>query len=138
MIKVKTNNGKIRIKMKGSLANIAADTLVILKGIRDTLDKGCAGDGTIFMEFCSALSTALSSPVMPGDTVYWLLDDDGWYVSDGEKVADVGIKGFYTNGVTGLADTCDCPSFTPWAELGKNVFRSREEAEAALAKMKEA
>lgn len=78
-----------------------------------------------------------ATPICPGDTVYWLLDDDGWYVSDGDTVADVGTKGFYTNGVAGLGDIEACPDFIPWSELGKNVFMSREEAEAALAKMKE-
>lgn len=77
------------------------------------------------------------TPLNPGDTVYWLLDDDGYYVSSGETIADVGTKGFYTNGVTDLIDICATPDFTPWDELGKNVFRSREEAEVALAKMKE-
>lgn len=74
-------------------------------------------------------------PLMPGDSVYWLLEDNGWYVTDPEKVADVGTKGFYLGNMDG--SMCDWPSFVPWDELGKNVFRSREEAEAALEKMKE-
>lgn len=77
------------------------------------------------------------APLKPGDDVYWLLEDDGWYVSDPNKVADVGTKGFYTNGVMDLVNLCDTPDFTPWDELGKSVFLSQAEAEAALAKMKE-
>ena len=76
-------------------------------------------------------------PLNPGDDVYWLLEDDGWYVSSPNKVADVGTKGFYTNSVMDLVSLSDNPDFTPWDEIGKTVFLSREEAEAALAKMKE-
>lgn len=73
----------------------------------------------------------------PGDSVYWLLEDDGWYISDPQIVADVGTKGFYTNGVLNLVNLSDNLDFTPWDEIGKTVFLSQEEAEAALAKMKE-
>lgn len=77
------------------------------------------------------------TPVKPGDDVYWLLEDDGWYISDPKIVADVGTKGFYTNGVLNLVNLSDNLDFTPWDEIGKTVFLSREAAEAALAKMKE-
>lgn len=76
-------------------------------------------------------------PLNPGDSVYWLLEDDGWYISDPEIVADVGTKGFYLSGVRDSTEPGDNPSFIPWDEIGKTVFLSREEAEAALAKMKE-
>lgn len=75
--------------------------------------------------------------IKPGDSVYWLLEDDGWYISDPKIVADVGAKGFYTNGVLNLVNLSDNLDFTPWDEIGKTVFLSQEEAEAALAKMKE-
>lgn len=78
-----------------------------------------------------------TAPIAPGDSVYWLLEDDGWYISDPEKVADVGTKGFYLSGVRDSDEPGDNPSFIPWDELGKSVFLSREEAEAALEKMKE-
>lgn len=82
------------------------------------------------------LRVILTAP-KPGDSVYWLLEDDGWYISDPEKVADVGAKGFYLSGVRDSDEPGDNPSFIPWDEIGKTVFLSREEAEAALAKMKE-
>lgn len=78
-------------------------------------------------------------PIYPGEGVYWVLSDDmvpyGYYVTDAEVVTDCGTQGFY---LTSNRDgsMCDCPNFVPWDELGKSVFRSREEAEAALAKMK--
>ena len=75
--------------------------------------------------------------IKPGDSVYWLLEDDGWYISDPEIVADVGTKGFYLSGVRDSVEPGDNPSFIPWDEIGKSVFLSQEEAEAALAKMKE-
>ena len=77
------------------------------------------------------------TPVNPGDSVYWLLEDDGWYISDPEIVADVGTKGFYLSGVRDSVEPGDNPSFVPWDEMGKSVFLSQEDAEAALAKMKE-
>lgn len=76
-------------------------------------------------------------PLYPGDSVYWLLEDDGWYISDPEIIADVGTKGFYLSGVRDSVEPGDNPSFVPWDEIGKTVFLSHEEAEAALAKMKE-
>ena len=75
--------------------------------------------------------------IKPGDSVYWLLEDDGWYISDPKIVADVGTKGFYTIGVLNLVNLSDNLDFTPWDEIGKTVFLSQEDAEAALAKMKE-
>ena len=77
------------------------------------------------------------TPVNPGDCVYWLLEDDGWYISDPEKVADVGTKGFYLRGVRDSDEPGDTPSFIPWDEIGKTVFLSREAAEEAMTKMKE-
>lgn len=76
-------------------------------------------------------------PLNPGDSVYWLLEDNGWYVTDPEIVADVGTKGFYLSGVRDSDEPGDNPSFIPWDEIGKSVFLSHKEAEAALAKMKE-
>lgn len=76
-------------------------------------------------------------PLNPGDSVYWLLEDDGWYISDPEIIADVGTKGFYLSGVRDSDKPGDNPSFIPWDEIGKSVFLSQVEAEAALAKMKE-
>lgn len=75
--------------------------------------------------------------IKPGDCVYWLLEDDDWYISDPEIVADVGTKGFYLSGVRDSDEPGDNPSFIPWDEIGKSVFLSHKEAEAALAKMKE-
>lgn len=76
-------------------------------------------------------------PLNPGDSVYWLLEDDGWYISDPEIVADVGTKGFYLSGVRDSDEPGDNPSFNPWEEIGKTCFLTKEEAEAALVKMKE-
>ena len=90
---------------------------------------------TYDLDHLRELMEADKRPLKPGDEVYWLLEDDGWYVSDGEKVADVGTMGFYLGNLDG--SMCDHPSFIPWDDLGKNCFLSQEAAEAAMAKMKE-
>ena len=135
MIKCKTKYGNTRIKMKGDLSDLSADAIMILNAIRDAINEEDAGNGDLLLESVSVILTAISGPIKPGDEVYWLLEDDGWYVSDPEKVADVGSLGFYLGNRDG--SMCGRPSFIPWDELGKNCFLSQEEAEAALAKRKE-
>lgn len=78
------------------------------------------------------------SPIKPGDIVYWILDDDGPYVSCGDKIIEVGTVGFFVGNNTfdGKHETDDM-YFFPFDVLGQHCFRSQEEAEAALAKMKE-
>ena len=78
------------------------------------------------------------APINPGDTIYWILDDDGPYVSMGEKVADVGTMGFFV-GHDSFDGKCESDDlyFFPYDVLDNHCFPSREEAEAALAKLKE-
>ena len=57
MIKCKTKNGNTRIKMKGTMADISADALMILKAIKDSLNEDCAGDGDAVMgDLCSMIT----------------------------------------------------------------------------------
>ena len=136
MIKCRTKNGKTRIKLDGKIADLAADTIMILNAICNAVDNECAGEGDMILEAVSVMLVGIRSPIKPGDEVYWILEDfDGWYVSGPEKVNDVGTLGFYI----GDRDDrmCDDPSFYPWDELGKTAFLSQAEAEAALAKMVE-
>lgn len=77
------------------------------------------------------------APLKPGDSVYWLLEDEGeYYVTPPEKVDEVGFNGFFTKQlIDGPID--GNVNYIEWGELGESVFLSREEAEAALEKMKE-
>lgn len=77
------------------------------------------------------------APLKPGDSVYWLLEDEGeYYVTPPEKVDEVGFNGFFTKQlIDGPID--GNVNYIEWGELGESVFLSREEAEAALAMMKE-
>lgn len=76
-------------------------------------------------------------PCKVGDTVYFVLKDspqfypdtNGWYIGE-SKVLTVTDKGF-CDGEVGV----DC--ITPWDELGRTVFLTREEAEQALKEAKE-
>lgn len=76
-------------------------------------------------------------PCKVGDTVYFVLKDspqfypdtNGWYIGE-SKVLTVTDKGFCDGEVGG-----DC--ITPWDELGRTVFLTREEAEQALKEAKE-
>lgn len=53
MIKVKTKNGRVATSMKGTLPEILADTCLILRGIRDALEKK---DADIAKEYERALT----------------------------------------------------------------------------------
>lgn len=71
-----------------------------------------------------------------GDTVWFVLHDSpcfypetsGWYIEE-TKVTTVTNEGFCDGEV-------DVDGITPWGELGKTVFLTREEAEAALEEAK--
>lgn len=62
MIKCKTKKGNTRIKMKGTLSDISADALMILKAIRDSINEDCAGDGDAVM---GALCSMITDPDGP-------------------------------------------------------------------------
>lgn len=62
MIKVKTKNGSTRIKMKGTMADFAADAMMILKAIRDSINEDCAGAGDSVM---GALCSMITDPDGP-------------------------------------------------------------------------
>lgn len=70
-------------------------------------------------------------PCKVGDTIHWILEDDGKYHISPDKIIEVGSKGFFVNGGIFRNTVYD---FIPWDELGKTAFLTREEAEAALAK----
>lgn len=63
MIKCKTKNGKSRIKMKGTLADLSADAMMILKAIRDSLNEDCAGDGDAVMGALCSMITDPDGPI---------------------------------------------------------------------------
>lgn len=116
MIKLKTKNGHIRIKVNGILANLVTNILQV----------------------------TISSPISPGDTVYYVMALNGYGFADAAKVSDIGTKGFYVKfrgffptDQENELDSAFFPEFTPWSDLGKKVFLSREEAEAALVKKEE-
>lgn len=89
-------------------------------------------------ERCAELAEAdkgerlLVLPCKVGDTVWFVLHDSpwfypetsGWYIGE-SKVNTVTNEGFCDGEV-------DVDGITPWGELGKTVFLTREEAEAAL------
>ena len=71
--------------------------------------------------------------IKPGDTIYWVLEDNGEKYVSSERVVDVGTRGFF---VPEFADgdiesPCD---IILWDAVGKECFLTQEEAEAALAK----
>ena len=82
-------------------------------------------------------------PCMVGDAVYFLIPElemgeggfnlSGLFISEPHRITEVGTRGFWTSGLPrdepdGMHD------FTPWGDLGKTAFLTREEADAALRK----
>lgn len=67
MIKVKTKNGKTKITMKGALADLSADALMILKAIKDSLNQDCAGDGDAVMGALCSMITDPDGPLVSRD-----------------------------------------------------------------------
>lgn len=81
---------------------------------------------------------AAKHPIKPGDTVYWILYDDELYVSSGDKILEVGTMGFFVGDYSfDGKHEADGLTFFPFDVLGKQCFLSQEEAEEAIAKMKE-
>lgn len=89
------------------------------------------------IEFVREAEAALDHPCKPGDTIYWILDDDGPYVSSGEKVVEVGTMGFFVGDSFDGKHETDGLVFIPFDFLGKDCFLSPEEAEAAIAEREE-
>lgn len=84
----------------------------------------------------------LNTPDLPlklGDKVYFLIDElpeyGGWQVSDPVKVSGIGYRGFCCSGLANDAD--DMSVVYEWSCLGRDAFRTRAEAEAAVKKIKE-
>lgn len=72
-------------------------------------------------------------PCKVGDTVYAVLED--WesyesYIIEDARISEAGSKGFWVSGIRDEPD--EMHIFTPWSEIGKTVFLTREEAEKAL------
>lgn len=76
-------------------------------------------------------------PCKVSQTVYFILEDlpsfypetDGWYISESE-VSEVCTRGFSVDPI----DKDEKVLFYPYSDIGKTVFLTREEAEAALKK----
>lgn len=78
-------------------------------------------------------------PLKLGDKVYFLIyeleEHGGLQVSDPMKVNGVGYRGFCCSSLADDPD--DMTNIYVWSCLGRDAFRTRAEAEAAVAKMKE-
>lgn len=114
-----------------------------LKHRGECVDRlGAYEDTGLTPERCAELAEAgkgwlqLALPCKVGDTVWFVLHDSpcfypetsGWYIGE-TKVTTVTNEGFCDGAV-------DVDGITPWDELGKMVFLTREEAEAALEEVK--
>jgi hypothetical protein len=68
-----------------------------------------------------------------GDKVYFVLEDDipehRFFLSE-ETVTDVSDRGIFTSAFDPAED--DHGNFTPWDEIGKEVFRTKQEAEREI------
>ena len=62
MIKCRTKNGNTKVKIKGSLGNIAADACMILETIKTALNKDGSGAGD---EVMGAINAAMNDPDSP-------------------------------------------------------------------------
>lgn len=75
----------------------------------------------------------IGDSIKPGDTIYWVLEDNGEKYVSSERVVDVGTRGFFVPEFAGgdIESPCD---IILWGAIGKECFLTQEEAEAALAK----
>lgn len=75
-------------------------------------------------------------PCKVGSTAYFILEDieagaPGFVVSEPHPITEVGSRGFWISALP--YDKPDAMhDFTPWDEIGKTVFLTREAAEKAL------
>lgn len=74
--------------------------------------------------------------IKPGDTLYWVLEDNGKHYVASERIVDVATRGLFVPEYAGgdIESPCD---FVPWDAIGKECFLTEEEANAALGKLKE-
>lgn len=72
-----------------------------------------------------------------GDSIYFILPDAneylGYYVSEAHRVTEVGTRGFWTSAFP-QEQTDAMSDFTPWSEMGKTAFLTKEKAAEMLAK----
>ncbi|MBR5782890.1 MAG: hypothetical protein IKY33_01540 [Clostridia bacterium] len=75
----------------------------------------------------------IAPPCKVGDTAWFVLEDDfpvhKWYLSP-EPVTEVCSRGFFVSGY--VNDENDMSNYTPWTQVGDEVFFSEEAAKAVL------
>lgn len=78
-----------------------------------------------------------SWPLMPGDDVWFLIEDDvtGEVYTERDRVTGVGFEGFCCPEVTDKPDSMGPP--VPWSELGTWAFLTEAEAREAVRRRKE-
>ncbi len=98
--------------------------------------------GEACMDELKRVRVMMNTPDLPlklGDMVYFLIYEDeafgGLQVSDPTKVSGVGYRGFCCSAEADDPD--DMGDFYEWNCLGRDAFRTREAAEAAVKKIKE-
>ena len=77
-----------------------------------------------------------SWPLMPGDDVWFLIEDDvtGEVYTERDRVTGVGFEGFCCPESTDAPDGMSTP--TPWSELGRWAFPSEAAAREAVRRRK--
>ena len=90
---------------------------------------GCGHEHNCSTRGCAIIRVAVeelsSSPLSIGDTVYYVVRDNNWRVVE-EKVAEVGVNGFFISSVKGGMEPDD---YIPYADIGNEWFLSKKEAE---------
>ena len=79
-----------------------------------------------------------SWPLMPGDDVWFLIEDDvtGEVYTERDRVTGVGFEGFCCPERSDAPDSMGSP--VPWSELGTWAFPTEAEAREAVRERKEA
>jgi hypothetical protein len=125
----------------GGLTNSAGQQ--IINALAAYEDTGLTPEEVAELAKAKADGRLVVLPCKVGDTVYFLIPElemgeggfnlSGLFISEPHRITEVGTRGFWTSGLPrdkpdGMHD------FTPWGDLGKTVFLTRAEAEAALRK----
>ncbi len=120
------------------------------KGTRDARIRQIVGDelfipfdtgyGAAYMDELRRVRTeraARSSPLWPGDTVWFVTcdEDDVEATAEvtGERVTGVGFEGFCISPLRDKPDSMQ--DVVPWRDIGREAFLTRPEPDAALARL---
>lgn len=91
----------------------------------------CLADALgVSLEYLVTGKPSFTSPCNVGDKIYEVLESDSEYIIEEHTVNEVATRRLFVSAYVNARD--DIGNEIPYSEIGKTVFFTREEAEAAL------